>query len=589
MKNKISFKLMMIISYSMLLLIAILSMSIFIGNRMSKNVEDNTKLNVTNTFARENQELERKLLAVDDTFNALSQNDLLIESLRTDKSNVTVYEKYKNANHIEQILYNTYRSNQLIDNIILYSANESFMFAKREKKSPYLNVIQGDTWFQNLVTGSLEIYSDPNSAIYFSPVSKPVYITAKRIYDYRDLHYLGVLVFVIDIGELTNVIKELPFDPNMGIAIVDNKNNILFQNQNIEKIGTAFLDKITEKSFVQNGYTVIDSSRYFTVMGSNDTIGWTVLSLTPEDDIKQGARQVWSYTWKITIVLTIVTCILIILLVYQINRPLNKMLTAIKKVGDGKLNVRINDINYVEFEVLQDSFNQMVEKIHTLIDDIRIKEQEKQRVHMMMLEAQINPHFIYNTLDGIKWVALMQNDRETAKMIAGFVKLLKISAYTKEEFILVRDEIAYFKNYLELIEKRYNTQIKFEYAIAEETLDLFTLKLVIQPIVENSIFHGILDKVQQGIIKISTYIQEQFLIIKVEDNGVGFQPGEHIPQSGDHFSGIGLENVKKRIKLWCGESCGIDIHSELNKGTTVTVIQNIQKKEARADDTSYDR
>jgi len=578
MKIKLSFKLMMIISYSILLLTAIFSMSMFIGDRMSRNVENNTKLNVTNTFARENQELERKLQAVEDTFSALSQNDLLIESLRTEYTKETVYEQYKNVNYIEQILNNTYRSNQIIDNIVLYSSNSSFMFAKRERITPYLSQIQDETWFRNLVAGTSETYSNPNSSLYFSPVTKPVYISAKRIYDYRDLHYLGVLIFVIDIGKLTDVIKELPFDSEMGIAIIDSQNNILFQNQNIERIGSPLAKQIIKDDFIQNGYTTINNKKYFTVIGKIEKIDWTILSLTPQAYVRQGAWEVWSYTWKITVVLAFINCLLVVLLVYQINRPLNKMLTAIKKVGDGKLNVRINDLNYVEFEVLQDGFNQMVEKIHTLIDDIRIKEQEKQQVHMMMLEAQINPHFIYNTLDGIKWVALMQNDRQTAKMIAGFVKLLKISIYTKEEFISVRDEITYLQNYLELIEKRYNTQIKFEYDLAAETLDLLTLKLVIQPIVENSIFHGILDKIQDGIIKITTGIIDQLLVIKVEDNGIGFKPEEGITQSGEHFSGIGLENVKKRIKLWCGEEYGMEIESEVNKGTTVTVTQSIQKR-----------
>lgn len=588
MKFKYSFKLMTIISYSALLLVAIFSISIFIGNRMFKIVENNTKLDVTNSFNRENQELERKLETVEDAFDVLCQNDHLIEELREEKVQETVYEKYKIENSIEQILYNTYRGNQFIDNIVLYSSSGSFMFAKRERTTPYLNEIRDGSWFQNLVHGDCEIYSNPNSSITVSSLSKPVYIIAKRIYDYRDLLYLGVMVFVIDINALTDVISELPFDPNMGIAIIDSQNHVLFQNDNISSTGINLEDQDVESIFVQNSYKEIGNERYFTVTGKIDKIDWTIISLTPESYMKKGAKDVWNDTWKISIIFSVLGCVLVILLVYQINRPINEMISAIKEVGEGKLDVRVNDISYKEFEILQDAFNQMVGKVDTLIEDVRIKEQEKQRVQMMMLETQIKPHFIYNTLDGIKWVALMQNDRETAKMIATFVKLLKVSVYTKEEFITVRDEIAYLKNYLELIETRYNTQIKFEYEIDEKTWDMLTIKLVLQPIVENSIFHGILDKVQEGIIKISVGIEDHFLIMTVKDNGVGFCPDKLTEQSSGHFSGIGIENIKKRITLWCGEECGMEIKSEINKGTTVRVIQNIRNEEVDSNDSGDD-
>jgi two-component system sensor histidine kinase YesM len=585
--KKLSLKLMMIISFLALMMMTLLGMSFFVGDSISRMMEETTRQNVTNSFIRENQEIERKFSQVEDSFTALNRNNHLIALLRTEFTENTLYEHFLNQESMRQILHNAYMGNHTIDNIILHTSNGNFVSSIRNSV-PYLRIIENEDWFHELVAGNIVEYSNPNSFIELPPVSKPVYIYARRFYDYRDLRYLGVVIFFIDVQELTGMIEEIPLEPNMGIVLLDNQDSIIYKNSNADKIAAPLAEVIATEGLVHNGYTTIKGENYFTVVGSIEKMDWTVLSLSSESYIQQGTREVWRYTWMIAAVLATLSCLLIIFIVLQLNKPIGKMLTAIKKVGEGDLNVRIEDINYLEFDLLQDSFNQMVEKVDDLISDVKEKEQEKQHIHLMMLEAQINPHFIYNTLDGIKWVALMQNDRETAKMITGFVRLLKIAIYTKEEFITVQEEVSYLKDYLMLIEKRYNTQIDFIYDIAPETVDFLTLKLVIQPFVENSIFHGILDKVPLGVIKVSIYVQEPFLVIEVEDNGVGFNPEVAIKQSGRQFSGIGLENVKKRIKLRCGDDCDVVVHSEINKGTKVMVTQQLFRKGERKNDTGND-
>jgi two-component system sensor histidine kinase YesM len=218
----------------------------------------------------------------------------------------------------------------------------------------------------------------------------------------------------------------------------------------------------------------------------------------------------------------------------------------------------------------------MVSRIKFLMGQIVLEQEAKRKSEINALQAQINPHFLYNTLDSIVWMAEHEKNGDVITMVTALAKLFRISISKGKNIITVQEELEHVKNYLIIQTKRYKSKFKFEIEAQEDILNYKTLKLILQPIVENSIYHGIEYMVDEGFIKISVGVIDGKLLFQVRDNGLGMAPEtckyllvqETKSKSG---SGVGVKNVHERIQLSYGKEYGLEIESELEIGTSVRI------------------
>ena len=226
------------------------------------------------------------------------------------------------------------------------------------------------------------------------------------------------------------------------------------------------------------------------------------------------------------------------------------------------------------------------------ISDHHQKEKEQER---MILEAQINPHFIYNTLNAIRWMATMQHADQIANAVKALINLLKSSIRIGETFISIEDEVKQIEEYISLQQLRYYDSFKVLYDIEEEVKKYKTIKFVLQPIIENAIFHGLNPEEQRGSIVISIKKIADVIQYCVSDNGKGMNENtvnRLLDKSiySAEFNGIGLNNVNERIRTYFGKQYGIEIKSALGCGTTVGItIPAILFEEVEQDDKGTDR
>jgi two-component system sensor histidine kinase YesM len=222
----------------------------------------------------------------------------------------------------------------------------------------------------------------------------------------------------------------------------------------------------------------------------------------------------------------------------------------------------------------------MIGEMQILIEKLVKEEQEKKEVELEALHAQINPHFLYNTLNTIKWMAKIQGNTSVSKSITALTKLLRISTNLGRDMITLREEIDYVENYVVIQKLRFNKAINITQNIEEECLNLSVPKLILQPIVENSIIYGLADERQEINIIISSFIENNQLIIEIRDDGPGIEASvikTILSGSTDKnkFSKVGINNVNHRIRLYCGNEFGINIETELGVGTLVRVKLSI--------------
>lgn len=318
-------------------------------------------------------------------------------------------------------------------------------------------------------------------------------------------------------------------------------------------------------------YTSILEKEYMVSYGKSDINEWKYLYFNPVSNID---KEIHAVVWMIimVIILSAMAAFLATLMFYHyLNSPISCLNYAMCRLQEGDMDTRVAIKRRDELGLLGEGFNQMAEKIKQLIYDIEVEQGEKRRAEICFLQAQITPHFLYNTLNGIKSLARMQRTEEAAEMTTSLISLLRLSS-SGNELIPLSQELEYVKNYIDIMSFRKNRSFQLESFLEEGTERCIIPKFSLQPFIENSIIHGFCEqeKEEYRIIIRAVWNREDILVC-IEDNGKGFEPKEicEKQEEGIRFSHLGIRNVEERIHLYFGKEYGVEIDSAKGKGTRV--------------------
>ncbi|OUQ27285.1 histidine kinase [Lachnoclostridium sp. An131] len=265
-----------------------------------------------------------------------------------------------------------------------------------------------------------------------------------------------------------------------------------------------------------------------------------------------------------------------------ITEPIQRLCRVTRQAASGDFTVRAEEQRDGEMAVLGDSFNQMIEKIGNLVEDIRVEQLNLRATELKLLQAQINPHFLYNTLDTIVWLAEAGRKDEVVMMVTALSDFFRTTLSKGRDYITVKEEEAHIRSYLQIQQFRYQDILEYSIDVPEELYEYQILKLTLQPLVENALYHGIKNKRGLGHIRVSGEKREDKLIFRVWDDGRGMEPerlekvrrligGEEEVDRSDP-SGFGLFNVAQRLRLNYGPQYGISLESEFGEWTETTVV-----------------
>lgn len=263
----------------------------------------------------------------------------------------------------------------------------------------------------------------------------------------------------------------------------------------------------------------------------------------------------------------------------SITRPIRKLSEVTDQVAKGDLTVRSDVRSGAEVSVLSDSLNTMIDKIDELLEQVKKEQIRLRKAEFELLQSQINPHFLYNTLDAIVWLAEAGEQKKVVSMVGSLSDFFRTSLNQGKDIITIKEELQHSRSYLEIQQMRYQDILNYEIDVPEELHRYLIPKITIQPLVENALYHGIKNKRGLGRIVISGRKEEDFLILQIEDNGIGMRKerldqvkegmNQKIPTEKDIY---GLYNVNERIRLNFGEKYGLSIESTYGEGTVVSII-----------------
>jgi two-component system sensor histidine kinase YesM len=259
-----------------------------------------------------------------------------------------------------------------------------------------------------------------------------------------------------------------------------------------------------------------------------------------------------------------------------------------KEAEEGNLGVRFEGRQEDEIGYLGKSFNTMIEEVQKLLDLVYREQQSKREAELKILQEQIKPHFLYNTLDTIHWMAQEHGARDIVQVVDALTSLFRIGLSRGKEMIRVSDELEHVRSYLIIQKARYEDKFDFSLRTDQEVLSSMVLKLTLQPLVENAIYHGIKERRGHGTIQVEAERRDGMLVLRVSDDGVGMSPAklEEVRAllapshpHGDGLAGYGIHNVHERIQLSFGARYGLRFESAPDRGTTVEILHPLLDSE----------
>lgn len=352
--------------------------------------------------------------------------------------------------------------------------------------------------------------------------------------------------------------------------------------ENVDKMG----EQIANKSTSAENEALLEEIRFITSV-IEDVVQEYLIFEVQRTEQQYEVMRLSFIRWELfSILLMIVTVAFSVAAALSLSRSIY---TPIKKLHDVTTTITKNDLhalvtseNADEITELGISFNIMIGKIRELLDS-KIKEQENlKKAELRALQAQINPHFLYNTLDTIIWMAASQKTDQVIEIVSALSNFFRISLSKGRDWITIGEEVERARSYLTIQRMRYRDIMDFTIQVEAGVEDFTILKLILQPLVENAIYHGIKNKREGGVIMVrASKKNAEEILLEVEDNGIGFTPEKmkglqaELDDDSDEIkmeTGFGVGNVNKRIKLYYGKQYGLTISSEYNRGTTVRLV-----------------
>lgn len=571
--------------------VVIFFMLIFIGMFLfifTKKIEADNVTYSRQLLQNANKRLENYFDEVASIANEANYNYYLQNYLIAEKDNAEGYSNLTNAKSMQD-----YEMSSKVFNSSLNSRTDVTSLMIFGKKSLLLHksiyefwsVVQdydSYPWYQKAIESpNTSVITGPMRHEFLKDNTEQTISLSRRISSYIDGSFLGVILIDLNLNKIAEIFESFYANGEGTLCILNDQGQIVYP-MNYNKITPQLLEKLNN-SEKDNFIARIDQEEYQVVAATFEKADWKVLSLTSTGQLKESMYDTLGIVIAAIVLVMVILGVALSRILTGVVNPILRLKGHIDLADEGHLSERAKVLNHNETGALSKSFNKMLDRIENLMGEVVNEQEEKRKYELQALQAQINPHFLYNTLDSIIWMAEAKNP-DVVPMTEALAKLFRISLNKGNEFIRIEDEMEHVRNYLVIQSMRYTDKFTYHIEINDEVRYCKTIKLIVQPIVENSIYHGIKKKRGKGRIDILACRKDEKLCIRVRDDGNGMneETCQAILTKDSKFenssgSGIGVKNVNERIQLYFGKEYGLCYTSVLGEGTTAELILPIME------------
>ncbi|MEF9945469.1 MAG: sensor histidine kinase [Lachnospiraceae bacterium] len=505
----------------------------------------------------------------DDTMYALTKNETILQALAqgtTEDATKTVESLIENVKEINSNINGVH-----ILGVNGYRCSTTSGFAKGEQENFYkqylaqyqCNIKRSGVWTDLHTTGDNQYLS---STSYICPVFNS---NTKELY--------GIIALDISYESIHKLFTTSSIHTKDRAVIVNEDGKILLQyplatsyDEILEKYPEVLKKNVTMETKLYKKDVIIVSEKI-------DVADWRIIRFVFKEDVTRGFQEIFK-DFNVLIIITLLIAILYTtILTNSMTKPIKELSNICNRIKEGDFTAHVKVSRDDEFGQLGNTFNGMILQINTSFDKERTAQKRKSEMEFQILQAQINPHFLYNTLDSIKWLAVMQGVENIAEMSIALINLLKYNLGKGEGKITLKEEVESVKNYIVIQKYRYSDLFEFTTSIDEDALNCQVLRFILQPLVENCIIHGFNEEKTNYRIHIAAKIFDDKLHIKVIDNGSGMNEECKLQLNQGNikttrFSNIGINNIRERIKLYFGEEYDLIFDSKSDVATIAEII-----------------
>ncbi|MBM7570079.1 cache domain-containing sensor histidine kinase [Aquibacillus albus] len=593
--RKLNIRNKIFLTFAMVYIIVITIIGIFIYvnniNQMKNQAQEMSKVlssQFTQTIDLYIDDIERLSLAI--FTDSYIQNMLM-----NYESNQNILSDLAIRNKLYPNLFSQTYPIKSIEGITIYT-NSGTMF--QYDKSGGMRVRYGaeeKNWITDLNNKSKSdfILIPTHSYVNFDGNEHKVVSLARHIYEIPQRKKIGTVKIDIDIAFFDKLLelKGVEYLKDYMKIIILTNDSVIYSNTK-ELIGKNInLPPLSnlhdEKS--EFGELKWNGANYLLATDQSDYTNWTTLTLIEDEFIKFERKQIILFIVVSGIITIIIIAAISYLLSYNIAKPFSKMMKKMKRVEKGDLAERMDLSGNTEMDVIARVYNSMLDSIHKLITEVYEASIAEKNAKISALQSQINPHFLYNTLNVMKSISRVKGVEQVAEISESLAELFKYSMRNLDQPVTLQEEMKHIENYIRIQKHRFRDRFILTQHINEDVKNTLIPKLLIQPIVENAVNHGFINKKSGGIIEIIAFNESNSLVIIVADNGQGMDNNKlsNVLSKVNKFgvqskeSGIGLNNIAQRIRLMYGAEYRIAIESEVGIGTTVilNLPLNIEKME----------
>lgn len=511
----------------------------------------------------------RNMMKISDTiyYRAIKKTDMAVENIKKEMD--LIYEANKD-NLISITLFSEY--GEIIDSYPLQQLKSNI--------DP-----RGNDWFQNAKNKKENLhFSTPHvQNLFYDPNYKYTWVVSlSRAVEITKSGKTssGVLLVDMNFSGIEQICKNVEVSKNGYVYLIDNDGEIIYHPRQQLIYSNLITENNYEAAKFEDGNHIenFEGSKRLVTVKTVGYTGWKLVAISPMSDVTAGY-----YEFRVFAIFIMIFAIFILISINmfvssRIANPIRALEKAVKEFEKGVVRLSIPENGSYEIQHLAKAIKSMVSQMNSLMENIIVEQEAKRKSELNALQAQINPHFLYNTLDSIIWMIENENYDGAIVMVTALARFFRISLSKGKNVITVRDELEHARNYLTIQNIRYKNKFTYNIEVDEETLNLTSIKLIIQPLIENAIYHGMEYMSGEGDILVKSYKKNEDLYIDIIDNGLGMLQEvadklltEEINNQQRKGSGIGLKNVHERIKLYFGEEYGLEVYSELDEGTTIRI------------------
>ena len=562
---------------SVLLLGAVIIITVISLSYTRQSVFENSSLYTQTIIQQMNQNIDSYIDYMENTSYLVSSNEDVQKYLFGDTADPEARDRI--LSQFETIL----DSRSDILNLGIIAENGRMLINNGQRLTNQDLDIHSQEWYTNALEGRESVYLTSSHVQHIISGERPWVITLSRGIRNKEMgtgqEKEGVFFIDLNYSAISELCDQSMVG-NQGYAfIVDADGNIVYhpqqqqlynelQTENIDLVMNAGSDIVTWGDGI--------NKKMYSISRSEKT-GWTVVDCVRVEELLRRSNEAQSIYVLVAIGLMAVALFFSRFVAKSITLPIQRLCDSMERVQEGDFSV--SDIvvdSENEIGSLTKSFNVMTQRIHELMAQNIWEQEAKRKSELKALQSQINPHFLYNTLDSIIWMAEGKKNEEVVLMTASLARLLRQSISNEDELVSIGQEIEYARGYLTIQKMRYKDKLEFRIEVEPSILNIRLIKLVLQPVIENAIYHGLKYKESRGLLLVKGFMKNGNAVLQVIDDGVGMDQEtlDHIYERHKvdyHSNGVGIYNVQKRLQLYYGNEYGIVYESKPGEGTTATI------------------